>query len=139
MTAAPRPPCSVLVIDDDADILEVLAMILASEGFEVLTASDGAQALEILHRGSVPSLILLDMMMPTMDGWQFRAAQTADPALPTVPVIILTGDGNAAHKARALRADGYLKKPVELPALLEAVNRACGSASDEARRPRRGS
>ncbi len=138
MTAAPHAPRSVLVVDDDADILEIVAMILAGEGYQVLTAADGAQALDVLRHGSAPSLILLDMMMPTMDGWQFREAQTADPALAMVPVIVLTGDGNAAQKAHAIRADGYLKKPVELPELLEAVRRACERVGEEARRPWRG-
>ncbi len=114
--------CSVLVIDDDADICEVIQTILELNGYQVITARDGVDALAKLRGGARPSLIILDLMMPRMNGVQFRAEQESDSALRGIPVVILSGDGRAESKAAALGLEG-LRKPVELEHLLATVER----------------
>jgi CheY-like chemotaxis protein len=112
----------VLVIDDDADICEVVQTILELNGYQVITARDGVDALAKLRGGARPSLIILDLMMPRMNGLQFRAEQERDSALRGIPVVILSGDGRAETKAAALGLEG-LRKPVELERLLATVER----------------
>ncbi len=70
-----------------------------------------------------PDLILLDLMMPIMDGWQFRREQAQDPSLSAIPVVVLSADGNVRQKAASLHADGYLQKPVDVENLLEVIQR----------------
>jgi CheY-like chemotaxis protein len=126
MIAAAMDP--VLVVDDDPDICEVIQTILELHGYRVVTARDGADALAQLRAGVRPGMIILDLMMPRMSGLQFREEQTRDPALRTIPVVVLTGDGRAEAKAAALGVEG-LRKPVELGVLLDAVRRSCGGWS----------
>ena len=117
-------PCAgVLVVEDDADILRAVVQVLEDEGIAVQAAENGRTALAALRApgASRPCLILLDLMMPVMDGWAFRAEQLRDPALSDIPVIVLTADGNAAEKATLLNGAGALRKPVELLTLLEAI------------------
>ena len=116
-------PRKVLVIDDDASIREVLATILGSQGYEVLTAADGRQALDLLRDGAMPQVILLDLMMPVMNGWAFREAMQRDAAFATIPVLVMTGDGEIAAKTARLSAAGYLRKPIALTDLLKTVAR----------------
>ncbi len=118
----------VLVVDDDRDICEVIQTILELQGYEVLTARDGADALAQLRAGARPSVIILDLMMPRMNGLQFRDEQTRDPALRAIPVVVLSGDGKAEAKGAALGVQG-LRKPVELAALLDAVQRSSRASS----------
>jgi CheY-like chemotaxis protein len=114
---------TVLIVEDDAAIREALSLILAGEGFVVLGAANGQEALGLLRSGPHPNLILLDLMMPIMDGWQFRREQTQDAALSAIPVVVLSADGNGQQKAAALRAAGYLQKPVEVETLLETIRK----------------
>lgn len=114
---------TVLVVDDDLDIRDTLAMILEASGYRVLTAGEGAEALRRLHDDGPVDLVLLDMMMPGMNGREFREFQRADPSLESVPVIVLTGDSHAREKAEELNAAGFLQKPVELTDLLGAIER----------------
>lgn len=118
----------VLVVDDDRDICEVIQTILELHGYRVLTARDGTDALAQLRAGVHPSVIILDLMMPRMNGLEFRDEQTRDQALRTIPVVILTGDGRAEAKGAALGLEG-LRKPVELAVLLDAVQRSCRVSS----------
>jgi CheY-like chemotaxis protein len=111
----------ILVIDDDTDIREIIASVLATEGHEVVGAVDGVAALDELQRGARPSLILLDMMMPRLDGEGFIKAMRSDPNLADIPVVILTAHPGARAKASALGAAGCLRKPVELSDLLAVV------------------
>jgi CheY-like chemotaxis protein len=113
----------VFVIEDNADILQAIVQVLEDEGHHVVTATNGREALAMLRKGDgpLPGIILLDLMMPVMDGWAFRAEQVADPTLADIPVIILTADGNAAEKAAQLGCAGGLRKPVDLMTLLDAV------------------
>jgi CheY-like chemotaxis protein len=122
----------ICVIDDDDDIREVLEEVLTFEGYAVVAASDGAEALERLHqRGGCCCLILLDLMMPRMNGWEFRKEQVDDPALQPIPVMLLTGAGGAAKTAADLEVAGALEKPVELKTLLEVAARFCRSGAEQ--------
>jgi CheY-like chemotaxis protein len=113
----------ILVVDDDSDLREIISMVLAAEGHEVRAAVDGFAALAEL-RCRRPSLILLDMMMPGLDGEGFLKALRTDPSQADVPVVILTAHPGARERATALGAAGCLVKPVELAELLATVERA---------------
>src|SRR5438067_2285603 len=114
----------VLLVEDDEDIRASVADILKEEGFEVVGAVDGDDALRYLRKAEVPPrLILLDLMMPVMDGWQFRAAQLADERLAKIPVVILSAATDVRRHAAQLHVDDYLVKPLDVPLLLNAVER----------------
>jgi CheY-like chemotaxis protein len=119
---------SVLIVEDDVDVREALVFFLQGEGYDVVEAGHGAEALQRLQEDTGVGLILLDLMMPVMNGWEFRAAQTQDPRLAAIPVVIITADHSAAKKAADAGAAGCLLKPVELTDLLGYVGRYCGSA-----------
>lgn len=119
--------CRVLVIDDNRDIADSLRDILELEGCIVATAYNGRDALELLRGGVSPSLILLDLRMPVMDGIQFRNEQLGDPALRDIPVVVLSADRNAATQATSLGLT-CITKPVELSQLLDAVDRLARAA-----------
>jgi DNA-binding response OmpR family regulator len=106
----------VLVVDDEADIREAVAELLVEEGYEVVGAGDGAEALR-KAREFHPSVVLLDLMMPGMNGWEFCAQRKGDPDLERIPVIVLSALG----RVQGLDAVGYLQKPFELDDLLTAV------------------
>jgi len=111
---------TLLVIEDDADIRETLDGLLSMDGFRVMGCSNGREALDWLHSSSKPDVILLDLMMPVMDGWQFRVAQKQDPELANIPIVALSADATA--KAAAIDADAYLKKPVEYETLVDTID-----------------
>jgi len=113
----------ILLVEDDCDVREALAELLESEGFEIHIAVDGWEALEYLRAGRRPGLILLDLMMPRMDGVEFRAAQRRDPAIAGVPVVLLSADAHMREKAAALDAAGALGKPVDIDELLGIIGR----------------
>jgi CheY-like chemotaxis protein len=106
----------VLVVDDDRDIRELLVELLGGEGYLVSSAADGQQALVEAHARH-PDVILLDLMMPVMDGWQFRAAQLEDPDLAEVPVVVISAFDHE------LDAAAVLQKPFLVEELLETVHR----------------
>jgi two-component system cell cycle sensor histidine kinase/response regulator CckA len=112
---------TLLVVEDDADIREALDGLLSMEGFRVAGCGNGREALDWLHTSSKPDVIVLDLMMPVMDGWQFRVAQKHDPELATIPVVALSADATA--KAAAIDADAYLKKPVDYETLIDTIDR----------------
>lgn len=112
----------VLVVDDDPDICEVTQMILESRGYRVVTAENGAEALRKLRAGEDPCLILLDLMMPYMNGIQFRDEQIRDPALASIPVVLLSASGDVTTRAAAAGLEG-LRKPIDLAVLLDTVER----------------
>jgi CheY-like chemotaxis protein len=111
----------ILVVDDDDAILELVQMTLENEGYSVITASDGAEALELLEKHS-PSLILLDMRMPRVNGWQFAEAYRKRPA-PHSPIVVITAATDVAQRAADIGAEGFLGKPFDLRDLLAAVER----------------
>ena len=117
----------VLVIDDDSDIRDELAELLRDEGYEVVTAADGREALRALHRDLRPGLILLDLGMPVMDGRAFSAELRRDPDLRDTPVVLLSGQGDARETAARLEARACLVKPVPYPTLLGTVERFCAA------------
>jgi CheY-like chemotaxis protein len=111
----------ILIVEDDDDIREALSQILELEGYAVREAANGREALDISAREQVPSLILLDLMMPIMDGWQFRSEQMKDPALAKVPVIVISADAGVHEKVASFGAASVLPKPISLDRLLRAV------------------
>lgn len=112
----------VLLIEDDADVRTTLADILELEGFQVEWCEDGATALERLRAGDRPDVILLDLMMPQMDGWQFRASQEADPKMAAIPVVVLSAQGGlTAEQIQRLHAAAFLRKPIEVGQLVDAL------------------
>jgi two-component system, chemotaxis family, chemotaxis protein CheY len=115
-----------LIVEDDAEIRASIAELFEAEGYEISMAEDGREALELLRRESEPpGLILLDLMMPTMDGFEFRAEQQKDARLAAIPVLLMSAGGDLGAKAAALGTKGYLKKPFgDLDAILDAVARA---------------
>jgi serine/threonine protein kinase len=112
----------VLIVEDDEDLSTGLRQTLEEEGYAVETARDGIEALEALSRGEAPSIILLDIMMPRMDGWQFLDAWRSTPATPRIPIVLLSGVG-AIPDAPGV-AD-FLRKPVSAEKLLRCVRRYC--------------
>jgi len=115
---------TILVIDDDDDIREVLATLLDEAGFRVVTAANGREALEHLREDPQPDVILLDLMMPEMDGYQFRAEQQRDPALRAIPTLIVTA-GTVTSRVEALGAEAILRKPVGLRRLVDTIRGFC--------------
>jgi two-component system response regulator MprA len=97
---------------------------LEAEGYRVVLARDGLDALATLRAGSQhPNLILLDLMMPNMDGWGFRAAQQQDPALAQIPVVIVSADSRVTQKAAELGVAGSLAKPVRVAELVAVIEK----------------
>lgn len=114
---------SVLIIEDDHGIRETLKFALELEGYHVFTAADGKQGLDLLPGIPKPCVILLDLMMPVMNGWEFVEAIEENVTLATIPVIVVTA---FSDKANSVRSQGIIKKPVDLDALYKAVGRWCG-------------
>jgi CheY-like chemotaxis protein len=114
----------VLVVDDDPTILRLLQVNLEMEGHEVLTAGDGHEALERLREGA-PEVVLLDVMMPGLDGWQVCERIRADPDLATTPVVILSARAQQSDLERGAQAgaDAYITKPFDPLELVELVER----------------
>jgi CheY-like chemotaxis protein len=120
--------CLIMVVDDDRDVRDSIVEVLEDAEFRALPAMNGQEGLDLLRRTATkPCLILLDVMMPILDGWGFRAAQVSDPDLQSVPVVVLTAHASAAQTADQMRAAGFLRKPVALPTLLATVRQYCHS------------
>ncbi len=115
--------CAVLIVEDDADLRDMMAQLLSLEGLNAVTVANGREALEYLQSADRPDVILLDLMMPVMDGWEFRRRQQADPAVSGVPVIVLS----ALDPSRAadVNANAFLKKPLDFDRLLALVRGYC--------------
>ncbi len=121
--AAPAGP--VLVVEDNDDVRDAMLALIASAGFRVRGAENGQRALDLLHEGGErPSLIVLDLMMPVMNGLEFRQRQLADPALNDIPVVVVTAYGSAADRRR-FRGAEVLGKPIELEHMLDVVRQRC--------------
>ena len=123
----PQSAPTVMVIEDDEDILSTLEMFLEIEGYHVQVAKNGREALEAIKAsGRLPALILLDMRMPVLDGWQFAAAFREQYGR-AAPIVVMSAAANTAQRAEEIGATGWLSKPFTLSALLEIL-RACSSA-----------
>jgi CheY-like chemotaxis protein len=115
----------VLIVEDDQDCREAVGMVLESEGYQVAYAADGQAALHELRQGFDPCVILLDMMMPVKNGWQFRAEQLSDQQLAALPVVVMSGAGEPTDQAKELGLRDYIKKPVDADRLLTLLQRYC--------------
>jgi CheY-like chemotaxis protein len=109
------------VVDDDPDVREVMALLLEDEGYQVSSCGDGSRAWELMRAEPHPDLVILDLMLPRMDGWELRSRQRADSALSKIPVIAISADNSP--KASAISADAFLPKPVRAADLLHTVDR----------------
>jgi signal transduction histidine kinase len=123
-TSAASLPGRILVVEDDPQILAIVSLLLEDEGYEIVTASDGKQALARLRDGPNPDLIILDLMLPALDGWEFRTIQRADPDLARIPVLAVSADASA--KAQAIDATSFLGKPYAAEELLARVHEILG-------------
>jgi CheY-like chemotaxis protein len=113
---------AVLLVEDDADIREAIGDVLEEEGYTVAMADTGLSALDRLRRADpLPDVILLDLMMPVMDGWRFRQEQKQHPAWDSIPVIVLSAAGNTQERAESIGASGHLRKPLDIDELLEML------------------
>jgi CheY-like chemotaxis protein len=119
----------ILLVDDDAATVEALRLLLEAAGHRVETAENGREALQRLREPNAYCVILLDLMMPVMNGYEFREEQLKDPKLAEIPVIIVTADGRAKDRARQLGSDLIFQKPLSPPALLDAIRRFCPPAA----------
>jgi CheY-like chemotaxis protein len=117
---------TILVVEDDAATRAAVSLALQDEGYAVTGVANGKEALLHLRRTAPPpDLILLDLKMPVMNGCQFREQQAQDPALKSIPVVVVSADVGVPQKAAALGAADYLVKPVDFDKLVEAVQRHC--------------
>jgi CheY-like chemotaxis protein len=115
-------PKSILIVEDDRDIRKSLKRLLESEGYSVSSAENGQAALDHLSQAvDLPALIILDLMMPVMDGFQFREAQLKNERLSSVPVAIMTADGHLEEKKLRSAANAALKKPADIDSILSVV------------------
>jgi CheY-like chemotaxis protein len=116
----------ILVVDDDDDILKMTSFVLTQLGYQVATANDGAKGIaEIESKQITPCLILLDLMMPEMDGAAFRRKLLEIPTAKDVPVVILSGDDQLAKKAAEMRVAGYEQKPISVARLAALAAKYC--------------
>lgn len=121
---ARRTTCvSILVVEDEADIRETIAALLEEDGYHVVTAANGLEGLERLRTIPRPCLVLLDFMMPVMNGQEFLALKHANDAIAAIPVVVVSA---YEERARSLEASGFVKKPIDLESLLSFVRRFCG-------------
>ena len=121
---------NVLIVEDDFDTRELLAMMLSTQGFHAISAEDGLEALHLLrtvrHRApEVPCLVLLDLTMPRLGGKEFRRAQLGDPTVASVPVAVISGAVDLEQRAQALGAVAMLAKPIDFEVLMDVVRRYC--------------
>lgn len=121
---------SILIIEDDESIREILKMALELEGYTPMTATHGQEALEYLREQKVePCLILLDLMMPIMDGWSFVESVQKDEGLARIPIVIMTAFIEQA--AQIKKARGLIRKPIDLDVLIKTVHQYCGNETQE--------
>jgi CheY-like chemotaxis protein len=115
----------ILVVEDDRDLREAICEALEQRGFHTGQAAHGRDALQQLESGPRPNLILLDLMMPTMNGWEFRSEQLKSPDLSSIPVLIMSAYKSSG--AANIQAAGFITKPVTLKTLIDSVENCIGS------------
>jgi len=115
---------NILIVEDDLDIAENLKTLLSLEGYSSEISKDGLDALNRLRDGSPrPSLILLDLMMPVMDGFQFYREQQSDPTIAGIPVVVMTAGGNVEAKVQKMGIQAYFRKPLDVDKLFATIER----------------
>ena len=124
-SSAVRRSTTVLIVEDDQMVRELLTCVVEQDGYAVATAANGKEALEYLEAGQPACVILLDLMMPVMSGWEFREAQKRHPSYEAIPLVVLSGVVDEAD-ARQMNAASFLRKPVGVSELLATVERHCG-------------
>jgi CheY-like chemotaxis protein len=124
-----RAQASILIVEDEKLVRNELAEELRDQGFKVAVAANGSDAMAWLERGLAPSVILLDLVMPVMDGWEFRQKQLADPRFAPIPVVVVSGSAESPAAVASLRPDRVVRKPYALDTLLDVLDE-CGSATD---------
>lgn len=115
----------ILVIEDDPYIRDAVSEILQLEGYSVLSAENGEAGLEQLRKDRATDLILLDLMMPIKDGFQFRREQEEDPRIAEIPVVLMSADESIVEKKIRIGAKSYVKKPIDMDKLLNTVRQYC--------------
>ena len=126
MTPAPGCPSTVLVVDDDADIRESISEVLEDHGYRAIGAANGREAIDRLKaEPEKPCAILLDIMMPIMDGWQFRDVQRQDPDLSTIPVVVVTAHADVDEARNRMDVVAAMKKPIQLTELMALIAKLC--------------
>ncbi len=114
----------ILLVEDDQDIRETLVELLEGEGYEVLFAENGQIGLDKLSQSSqLPNLILLDLMMPVKDGFQFCAEKEANPKIAHLPVVVMSADGHIRENQLRVNAKAYLKKPLDIYEIINIVEK----------------
>jgi CheY-like chemotaxis protein len=115
---------TILLIEDDRDICEIVAQVLDEEGYQTVTVSNGAEGLKLLRSAATrPFLIVLDLMLPVMDAWQFRSEQSGDAQIADIPVVIFSANPKIAQHAGSLGAAAMIRKPPNLDEFLDVVSR----------------
>ena len=115
----------VLVIDDDDEVRDALAELLESEGFQVEKASNGREGLELLRHEPPPAVIVLDLLMPEMDGWQFCEEQASDPSIRGIPVLIVSATVEPRRFPRSVNDGAFFRKPADLLRLISTIEGYC--------------
>jgi len=118
----------ILLVEDDTDIAGAMAAILEGEGYSVVHAHDGTEALRALRGGLCPCVIVLDLLMPGMNGIEFRRVQRGDPSMSQLPVVVVSGIANMLDDVRSLGVARCFRKPVDVDELLGAVTELCPAA-----------
>ena len=113
---------SILIVEDDKWVREVLSLALQIEGYDVETAVNGKDGLEVLERMEQPCLVLLDLMMPVMNGWKFAEAVKANALFAQIPIIVFSA---YPDKAKTIKSNAFLKKPVDMNHLFKVVKENC--------------
>jgi CheY-like chemotaxis protein len=124
----------ILIVEDDSALREALAQVLSDEGYELLTARDGLEAVNCLKMGNRPDVILLDLSMPVVNGWEFRMFQKRDPELASIPVILITAGGYSREEVAWLEPSALISKPVDLDVLLADIRRFCAGSGEAEQR-----
>lgn len=132
-----NPKYRVMWIEDDPELLRLARLILSHKGFEVIPVNDSREAMDMIRREK-PDVIMLDLMMPSVDGWDIYNQIKADAGLRHIPVVVVTAKAHAADKAMALhlaKVDGYLTKPYEQSQLLDMLNKVLSRRRDSRGKP----
>ncbi len=120
-TESPRHRCAILIVDPDADVIELLRAALVPEGYHVASAPNGREALDYLRSHADICMILFELQLPVMDGARFRAAQLRDRSLAWIPALAMSATLDASRRAREIGARRFLPKPLDLDAVRSAL------------------